>query len=62
MNKKDWIKVTDRLPDHERTVLIYGTNCGYAFSYYSIYAHKWIAYDDSIRLDVTHWMELEKPE
>ena len=61
MKKEDWIKVEDRLPQHESTVLVYDQRQGVLIADYdeplgfTNYEHGFLDY-------VTHWMNLELPE
>ena len=66
MKAEDWIKVTDRLPIKEASVLTYATLFGKAHSIFEGYwdGENWraSASPDLLLVGVTHWMYIVKPK
>lgn len=61
MKKKDWIKVEDKLPQNESTVLVYDQRQGVIIADYDEYLG-FSNYEHGLLDYVTHWVELEMPE
>ena len=67
----EWIKVSEKLPDHTDYVLVWGTRsdneaAGWWKGYYRAETSEWRIiseyHDSSIECAVTHWIEIEPPK
>lgn len=54
----EWISVKDRLPEADKTVLVYEDD-DMCFAYYSKMYKCWVSY--GIACEPTHWMPLSEP-
>ena len=61
MKAEDWIKVTDRLPDHDNDVLVYDDMFGVEVASY-VSGYGWLHCEYNYLENVTHWMPLVLPE
>lgn len=53
----EWIPVTDRLPENDKTVLVWSHRN--SKEYFNVYDHgKWVIMETE---DITHWMPLPEP-
>lgn len=60
MKKEDWIKVEDKLPKTDESVLVYDERLGVIIAEYDAFG--WSNYEHGFIDYVTHWMPLALPK
>ena len=60
LKDSEWFSVSDKLPDNERSVLVYTKNGGVAEASYNPKTREWLQFRWSVKVKPSKWRELPK--